>query len=164
MDFSSKRFSIAETKQIDLVGYLASLGFQPSRIRGHSPLHQERTPSFVVNRARNSFNDFGLGKGGSLIDFRIAFHRCSIPDFLQLLSGNNFVVRPLQQYPETKAVTSAENRIRITGVLPLGSPLLELSFHAFHFGHFAAGCHGDGAGVAVDVYSSSALPKCVLAW
>lgn len=51
------KITIAVAKQLDLVDYLASLGFQPEKIRGQdywyrSPLRQEKTASFKVNRAK----------------------------------------------------------------------------------------------------------------
>jgi hypothetical protein len=72
-----------EIHQIDMVSYLEGLGFQPQKARGNeywycSPLRSERTPSFKVDRARNIWYDHGIGKGGTLIDFGLLFHRCSI--------------------------------------------------------------------------------------
>lgn len=45
----------AEAKRIDLVGYLASLGHLPQKVRNEdywylSPLREEKTPSFKANR------------------------------------------------------------------------------------------------------------------
>jgi len=63
-----------EAKQIDLVDYLAALGHRPQKIRNkdywyHSPLRDEKTASFKVNRSLNVWYDHGIGKGGNLIDF-----------------------------------------------------------------------------------------------
>ena len=38
MDFRSDRLSITEAKQIDLVGYFSSLGFEPANNQGHHVL------------------------------------------------------------------------------------------------------------------------------
>jgi len=48
-------FSIHEARQQDMVDYLQQLGYLPEKIRGNdywylSPLRNEKTPSFKVNR------------------------------------------------------------------------------------------------------------------
>ncbi len=80
-----------EAKQIDLVNYLAALGHRPQKIRNKdywylSPLREEKTPSFKVNRSLNAWYDHGIGKGGNLVDFGILYFKCSVSDFLQHLS------------------------------------------------------------------------------
>lgn len=85
-------FPIAEAKRIDMVDYLASLGYQPQRIQGLdywylSPLRKENTASFKVNRKLNLFYDFGIGQGGSIVDFGMLFHHCTIPQVLEKLQS-----------------------------------------------------------------------------
>ena len=80
-----------EAKQIDLVDYLAALGHRPQKIRNKdywyiSPLRDEKTPSFKVNRNMNAWYDHGIGKGGNLIDFGILYFNCSVSNFLEHLS------------------------------------------------------------------------------
>lgn len=60
-------------KNISIVDYLQSQGFTPQRIQYGSawylsPLRQEKTASFKVNLAKNSWYDFGSGVGGYLIN------------------------------------------------------------------------------------------------
>lgn len=86
-----KKLICAEAKQIDLVGYLASLGYQPQKVRNQdywylSPLRDEKTPSFKVNRELNAWYDHATGKGGDLIDFGTLYFNCSVSDLLQRLS------------------------------------------------------------------------------
>ena len=80
-----------EAKQIDLVDYLAALGHRPQKIRNKdywylSPLREEKTPSFKVNRSLNAWYDHSIGKGGNLIDFGILYFNCTVSDLLQHLS------------------------------------------------------------------------------
>lgn len=87
------KLSCAAAKPIDLVQYLAALGFQPQEIHNqdygyHSPLRQENTPSLKVNRSRNIWFDFGEGTGGDIIDFGCQFFKCSIIELLVLLSAS----------------------------------------------------------------------------
>lgn len=81
----------AEAKKIDLFDYLSSLGHHPQKVHNSdywylSPLHQEKTASFKVNCNKNLWHDFGLGKGGDLIDFGTLYHSCSVSDLLKKLS------------------------------------------------------------------------------
>ena len=75
----------ADAKQLDLVDYLASLGHQPQKARNQdhwylSPLQEEKTPSFKVDRRLNMWYDRGTGKGGDLIDFGTLYYRCTVSD------------------------------------------------------------------------------------
>ncbi|WP_245975108.1 CHC2 zinc finger domain-containing protein [Deminuibacter soli] len=86
-----RSLSIQDAKQINLVDYLATLGHQPQKIRNSdywylSPLREEKTPSFKVNRQLNVWYDHGTGQGGDIIDFGTQYHRCQIKQFLERLS------------------------------------------------------------------------------
>lgn len=86
-----KKLQCAEARQIDLVDYLASLGYEPNRTKSNdywycSPLRKENTPSFKVNRQLNVWYDHGIGKGGDLIDFGTAYFQCNVSDLLDRLS------------------------------------------------------------------------------
>ncbi|WP_291912700.1 toprim domain-containing protein [Chitinophaga sp. CB10] len=86
-----KKLICAEAKQIDLVEYLASLGHHPQKVRNQdywylSPLREEKTPSFKVNRRLNVWYDHGMGKGGDLVDFGTLYFNCTVADLLQRLS------------------------------------------------------------------------------
>lgn len=83
--------SIKEFKQQDMVQYLAQLGHEPQKISNQdywylSPLREEKTPSFKINRQLNVWYDHGIGKGGNLIDFGMLYFNCSIRDLLDRLS------------------------------------------------------------------------------
>jgi hypothetical protein len=66
-------------EQVSLSGLLEKLGFQPARKSGaeliyHSMLRDnDRTPSLSVNDELGAWYDHGTGKGGSLIDFGLAY-------------------------------------------------------------------------------------------
>lgn len=86
-----KNLMCAEAKQIDLVDYLTSLGHKPQKVRNQdywylSPLREEKTPSFKVNRQLNVWYDHGTGKGGNLVDFGTLYFSCSVTELLQRLS------------------------------------------------------------------------------
>jgi hypothetical protein len=86
-----KELSCEQAKQIDMVDYLSSLNHQPQKVHNQdywylSPLRQEQTASFKVNRKLNVWFDFGFGKGGDIIDFGTLYHNCTISEVLQKLT------------------------------------------------------------------------------
>ena len=86
-----EKLMCADAKRLDLVDYLASLGHQPQKVRNQdhwylSPLREEKTPSFKVNRPLNAWYDHGTGKGGDLVDFGTQYHKCTIRELLDKLS------------------------------------------------------------------------------
>ncbi len=127
MNFRNKRLSVSEAKEIDIVHFLADLGYEPSKIRNNdywyfSPLRDEKTPSFKVNRKLNRWYDHGLGKGGNLVDFAILYHGCTVSEFLQNLSGNLSLQKPSLQQSITRP--EPENQIKILGDFILSSTAL----------------------------------------
>lgn len=65
--------NIQEAKQIKIADYLQSLGHRPVKQQGanlwyKSPLRNESEASFKVNTAINCWFDFGMGRGGNIID------------------------------------------------------------------------------------------------
>lgn len=64
---------LKEIKYIPLATFLSKLGHSPVKIQGNrlwykSPLRQEHTASFKVQTDINCWYDFGIGKGGNIID------------------------------------------------------------------------------------------------
>ena len=64
---------IKEIKSIPLASFLSRIGHEPTARKGtrlwyKSPLRQEHTPSFKVETVLNCWYDFGLGRGGNIID------------------------------------------------------------------------------------------------
>lgn len=109
--------TIDKAKDIDLVGYLATLGHHPTKITAPhywylSPLREERTPSFKVNRHLNKWYDFSDGKGGNLVDFGILYHRCTISELLQRLSGPAITTEKISA-PTPQLTGSAQKPIEI---------------------------------------------------
>ena len=97
--------TIKEAKEMDLVDYLSKLGHEPASIKGPehwylSPLHEEKDPSFSVNRKLNQWYDFSIGKGGNLVDFGIQYHQCSVSELLQKLSGPHTAIEKHQIYAQ----------------------------------------------------------------
>jgi len=118
MNFRKQRLSIEEARQADIVEYLSKLGFKPSKIRREdywylSPLREEKTPSFKVNKKLNRWYDHGLGKGGNVIDFAILYNNCTVGEFLHQLSSGFSFQKPSLTPDQIKVASNAESRINI---------------------------------------------------
>ncbi len=118
MNFREQRLSIEEARQTDMVEYLLKLGHEPAKIRGInywylSPLREERTPSFKINRKLNRWYDHGLGKGGNIIDFAILYNNCTVGEFLYQLSGNFSFQKPLVIHSHEQDTRNTESKINI---------------------------------------------------
>ncbi|MFS2185619.1 hypothetical protein ACCC92_03035 [Mucilaginibacter sp. Mucisp84] len=81
-------------EQVSLVDLLARLGFTPVRNSGKEKLYlsmireSDTKPSFAVNDNLNVWFDHGLGKGGNVIDFGLAYWPgLSFPDVLEKITA-----------------------------------------------------------------------------
>lgn len=50
------------------------------------PFHEEKTPSFTVNPARQIFKCFGCGKGGNVVSFVMEMDKTDFPGAIELLA------------------------------------------------------------------------------
>ena len=51
------------------------------------PFHQERTPSFIVNKARNTWHCFGAcAEGGNAIKFVMKYNNATFPEAVRELA------------------------------------------------------------------------------
>ncbi len=129
MDKNKKCIGCAEAKAIDMVEYLAKAGYQPSKIRGNdywylSPLRDEKTASFKVNRKINRWYDHGAGRGGNLIDFALLFYNCKLSEWLQSLN-DNYALIPAVVHDPSNRIVKEDNFITVLENLPITStPLL----------------------------------------
>lgn len=79
--------NIQKIKTIKLQDFLASLGHTPTKQQGNklwylSPFRQESHASFKVNTERNQWYDFGIGKGGNIIDLAELLYKSSDVSYL----------------------------------------------------------------------------------
>ena len=86
-----------QAKQINLAKFLARLGYQPSKEQNQnlwykSPFREENQASFKVDTTRNYWYDFGMGRGGTIIDFvAILQDTSNISDVLAFIRKNTGV-------------------------------------------------------------------------
>lgn len=55
-----------------------------------SPLRNEQNASFKIDVSKNIWFDFGMGKGGNVIDFVMLYYQCDLKKVLSILSKNSF--------------------------------------------------------------------------
>lgn len=113
-----KNFTCAQVNQIDIVEYLQSLGHKPAKIKRedywyYSPLRDEKTPSFKINRRKNVWYDHGIGKGGSLVDLCILYHRCSVKELLEKFSNDGIT----ENHTNTAADSTAAKPLPLINIL-----------------------------------------------
>jgi hypothetical protein len=87
--------TLEEINRLDIVNFLASLGYHPAKIAGTCywylsmlPARFESKPSFKVNRKRNKWIDFGYdAREHSLVDLGMLLFNCTIRELVLRLSG-----------------------------------------------------------------------------
>ncbi|HEX8773617.1 MAG TPA: DNA primase [Pyrinomonadaceae bacterium] len=61
------------------------------------PFHQEKTPSFSVNPAKDIFYCFGCGKGGSVFNFVMEIERVTFPEAIRIVAEKAHVPLPVME-------------------------------------------------------------------
>jgi len=112
--------NISQAKQIDLVQFLEKEGHKAVKDKGHvhwylSPIRSEDTPSFKVDSRRNEWYDYGLGKGGDILDLiQLMYNVTTTSDALAVLgpktSGQGYVTfRRREMLPPRQSDTQMRN-------------------------------------------------------
>ena len=78
---------ILQTARIEeVVGEFVTLKKRGANLIGVCPFHNEKTPSFNVNPARNIFKCFGCGKAGDSAKFLMEHEHFTYPEALRYLA------------------------------------------------------------------------------
>ena len=120
--------NIQEIKMIKLQDFLASLGYTPTKQQGNklwylSPFRQESHASFKVNTERNQWYDFGIGKGGNIIDLAEQLYKSSDVSYLIHQIGHN-VPSMVSASPGVVKPKQSSATFENLQVLPLSHPAL----------------------------------------
>jgi len=65
-----------------------------ANFRALCPFHDERTPSFNVNQAKQIFHCFGCGEGGNVFTFVMKYEKISFPEAARMLAARYGVTIP----------------------------------------------------------------------
>jgi DNA primase len=83
---------------LDIIGECVSLKRAGANMKGLCPFHAEKTPSFVVNPARQSFHCFGCGEGGDVFSFMMKYYNLTFPETLKQLAQRYQVTLPERHF------------------------------------------------------------------
>lgn len=75
-----------ETDIVEVVRQQVSLKPAGAIFKGLCPFHKEKTPSFIVTPARNTYHCFGCGAGGDSISFIMELEGLSFPEAVEILA------------------------------------------------------------------------------
>lgn len=90
---------------VDVIGGYVELKKKGANYAACCPLHQEKTPSFMVNPARGTWHCFGCGKGGNVIGFLMEHDTLTFPEAVRTL-GKRYGI----EVEETKLTPEQEQR------------------------------------------------------
>ncbi len=91
---NNEYYILQNIKNIPIADYLHARGIQPVKKYGsyalyNAPYREDHNASMKVDFARNLWFDFGLGKGGSIIDLVMLLQGCNAHEAISHLAGNN---------------------------------------------------------------------------
>lgn len=115
---------LSATDIVELISSYVPLKRAGAQYRANCPFHNEKTPSFYVNPARQSFHCFGCGKGGDVISFVRDYENLPFTEAVRKLAGRSGV-----QIREEEADPLADQKRRSKG------RLLDLHREAADFFH-----------------------------
>lgn len=97
---------------VDVVGSYVKLQKKGSNHMGLCPFHNEKSPSFSVNGARQMYHCFGCGVGGNVFTFIMEYENYTFVEALKLLASRVGVNLPEAEYSE-EAKKSANLKQRL---------------------------------------------------
>ena len=96
----------------EVVGEFVTLKKKGSNLWGNCPFHNEKTPSFSVNPARNIFKCFGCGKAGDSAKFLMEHEHYTYPEALRYLAKKyNIKIEEKEQTPEELMLQSVREKM-----------------------------------------------------
>ena len=109
---------------VDIVGTYVDLKRAGHEFKGLSPFNQEKTPSFYVNPAKNSFYCFSSGQGGNILQFVMEMENLTYPEAIEYIA-NKYAI------PVEYEATSAQ----AGEAMSLKKQLLSVHEHAAYWFH-----------------------------
>ena len=118
--------TIQDIKLIPIRDYLTHRGAYPKQENSRygfylSPLRAEQDASFKVDYSQNVWYDFGLGRGGSIIDLVMGVEKCNFQQAVERLQSSNIAPSKLVT---SQTLHTLPNRLQVLGDYPLCHPAL----------------------------------------
>ena len=88
---------LARTDLVELIGARVPLKRSGANFMGRCPFHNEKTPSFSVNREKQFYYCFGCGVHGTAIGFLMDYDRLSFPEAIETLADSLGLPVPREQ-------------------------------------------------------------------
>lgn len=95
---------------VDLIGSYVRLKRSGSGYVGLCPFHNEKSPSFSVNPARQMYKCFGCGTGGNVLTFIMEYENYTFPEAMEFLAERAGISLPKQ---ELSAEQKREENLRM---------------------------------------------------
>lgn len=83
---------------VDVISSYVGLQKKGSNYTCCCPFHNEKTPSFSVNRSRQIYKCFGCGQGGNVVTFVMKYENMTFPEAIKLLADRVGVALPEMEY------------------------------------------------------------------
>ncbi|OKZ82564.1 MAG: DNA primase [Clostridium sp. 44_14] len=96
---------------VSVIGRYVRLKRTGSGYTGLCPFHNEKTPSFHVNPARQMYKCFGCGVGGNVLTFVMEYENLTFPEAMEMLAEQAGIDLPKQ---EMTAQQKQQEGIRLT--------------------------------------------------
>ncbi|HRP89589.1 MAG TPA: DNA primase [Edaphocola sp.] len=105
---------IAHTSITEVVGNFVQIKKRGANYLGLCPFHNEKTPSFNVNPAKNIFKCFGCGKGGDAVTFLEEHEKFSFSESIKWLADfYNIEIEETEDAQEYQAQHQIEESLRV---------------------------------------------------
>ena len=99
----------------DVVGDFVNLRRRGNNYSGLCPFHNEKTPSFNVNPARNIYKCFGCGVGGDPVKFLMELEQLTFPDAIRWIARKyNIKLEETEVSEEVRAELQHKDSLLIT--------------------------------------------------
>src|ERR1700730_12265905 len=97
---------------VDVIGSYFPLRRAGTEFRALCPFHQEKSPSFFVNPAKQQYYCFGCGAGGSVFQFVQQYENVDFPEAVRRLANKAGIVIIENEYNvEEEARQSLRKRL-----------------------------------------------------
>jgi DNA primase len=103
---------LSATDIVDLINSYVPLKRAGAQYRANCPFHNEKSPSFYVNPARQRYKCFGCGAGGDAIAFVRDYENLPFMDAVRRLAGRSGVqIREEESDPEADKQRKSKGRL-----------------------------------------------------